>query len=368
MASTGNKKPSPAGTLAPMSRGAISPRPVLVCPDKFRGSFSATEVGGIVTEALARQGIPADGCAIADGGEGTLAVVKDAVSHEIVMVDTCDAHGRALSAPVAMLRNGRQALIESAAIIGHAPVCDAAVDAWGATSRGIGLAIAQAAQLGAAEVLLAIGGTVSTDGGAGAIEALDESGWPRPGTGKRQASRGGRRRLTPKLVILCDGRVSWAQAATMFAPQKGADPPTVQRLLKRLDDFAVSLPYDPRTQVMAGAGGGLAGGLWSAASGELRSGAGWLLDLLDFTPRMLAARAVITGEGRLDRQTLLGKAVGEVATRARQAGVPCHAIVGSNASTEFDARILDFESVHEAADAAAIRAATDAIVPQLATR
>jgi glycerate kinase len=103
---------------------------------------------------------------------------------------------------------------------------------------------------------------------------------------------------------------------------------------------------------MTGAGGGLAGGLWSAHGAQLKSGASFVLEQVGFPERMLASRAVITGEGSLDRQTLLGKAVGEVATRARQAGVPCHAIVGQMEMTEFDARILDFESVAEARTAA----------------
>jgi glycerate kinase len=116
----------------------------------------------------------------------------------------------------------------------------------------------------------------------------------------------------------------------------------------RLDEIAEQLPQDPRGRLLTGAGGGLSGGLWAAAGAELKSGAGFVLERLDFPKRMVASRAVITGEGSLDHQTLLGKAVGEVATRARQSGVPCHAIVGRMLMTEFEARILDFESWAEA--------------------
>jgi glycerate kinase len=99
---------------------------------------------------------------------------------------------------------------------------------------------------------------------------------------------------------------------------------------------------------MSGAGGGLAGGLWAAFGAELTPGASFVLDELGFDARMRAARAVVTGEGRLDAQSLAGKVVSEVATRSRQAGVPCHAIVGSRALDAFGMRMLDLQTVLEA--------------------
>jgi glycerate kinase len=339
----------------------VATRPVLVCPDKFRGTFTADEVADAIAARLARLGIPADRCAIADGGEGTLKVVTEALPHEIVEIDVCDAHGNALRAPIAVLGDGKRAFVESATIIGSEPVAGQRQDAWAASSGGVGHAIAAATRLGVREVLIGIGGTVTTDGGAGALQALREHGLI-----ARRSARGLPKR-PPAIVALCDVRAAWLQAATVFAPQKGADPTTVARLGRRLTLLARQLPRDPRGQVMAGAGGGLAGGLWAAAGATLRPGAAVVLDLLDFTPRMLAARAVITGEGRLDRQTLLGKAVAEVATRARQAGVQCHAVVGDNAISAFDARILDFESVHAAGDRRAIGAAVTRLAPRLPT-
>jgi glycerate kinase len=99
---------------------------------------------------------------------------------------------------------------------------------------------------------------------------------------------------------------------------------------------------------MTGAAGGLAGGLWAQFDAELVSGAVLVLNTIGYDARMRAARAVVTGEGRLDRTSLVGKAVSEVATRARQGGVPCHAVVGVNALEPFDARILDLQLVLEA--------------------
>ena len=99
---------------------------------------------------------------------------------------------------------------------------------------------------------------------------------------------------------------------------------------------------------MTGAAGGLAGGLWAQYGATLEPGARFVLDTLGFDARMRAARAVIVGEGRLDATTLEGKIAGEIATRARQAGVPCHAIVGTNAIDRFSARILDLQVILEA--------------------
>ncbi len=134
----------------------------------------------------------------------------------------------------------------------------------------------------------------------------------------------------------------------MFAPQKGADAAMVRRLARRLDRLAGRLPQDPRGVPMTGAAGGLAGGLWAAHRAVLEPGAPFVLDALGFTERMRAARCVITGEGTLDEQSLTGKVVGEIGTRARQSGVPLHAIVGRDHLDAFGKRMIDLQHVVEA--------------------
>lgn len=310
-------------------------RPVLVAPDKFKGTLSSRQVAGAVAEGLLRIGIVSDVCQIADGGEGTIETVQQAVGGELVAAPASDALGRPTAARYLRLSE-RRALIQTSDAIGLELIAAGERDALAASSRGAGQLLVAAAEAGATELLIGIGGTASSDGGAGALEVL------------REARLLGDERV--KLIALCDVRAAWEQAATVFARQKGATDDEVVVLERRLGRFAAGLPKDPRGRMMTGAGGGLAGGLWAAAGAELKSGAAWVLDQVDFTPRMLAARAVITGEGSLDRQTLLGKAVGEVATRARQSGVPCHAIVGRRSISEFDARILDFENIAEAVD------------------
>jgi glycerate kinase len=152
-------------------------------------------------------------------------------------------------------------------------------------------------------------------------------------------------------------RTAFEQAAVIFAPQKGADSAQVRRLTQRLHGLARSFSRDPRGQPMTGAAGGLSGGLWAEFGAELVAGAPFVLDLLDFDRRMRAARAVVTGEGRLDQSSLAGKVVSEVATRARQAGVPCHAVVGQRGLDAFGLRILDLEAVLEAGTLRALSAA-----------
>jgi glycerate kinase len=336
----------------------MTKRPVLVAPDKFRGTFSAAEVSTALAEGFSRIGVGADICRIADGGEGTLDVVAAATAAEITEVQVHDALGRPVTARIAVFDDGRSALVEVAEAIGLELIPERDRDAIAATSQGAGELIAAAAALGVRDVFVGVGGTATTDGGRGAIESL---------RGSRLIGERGRLKGCPRLTVLCDVRGAWEQSPVVFAPQKGASTEEVEVLAWRLDDLANQLPNDPRGKLLTGAGGGLSGGLWAAAGAELKSGAAFVLDRADFTARMTASRAVITGEGSLDRQTLLGKAVGEVATRARQSGVPCHAVVGQMRMTEFDARILDFESWTEAPTLKAIADAAESLGPVLAT-
>jgi glycerate kinase len=156
--------------------------------------------------------------------------------------------------------------------------------------------------------------------------------------------------------------VPFERAAIVFGPQKGADPAAVRRLTKRLEEIAARLPRDPRGEPMTGCAGGLSGGLWAQYGAALEPGAAFVLRALDFDVRLRAARAVIVGEGQIDEQTLQGKIAGEIATRARQGGVPCFAIVGSNRLDAFGARMLDLQRVVEATDLAAIERAAASLV------
>jgi glycerate kinase len=237
-------------------------------------------------------------------------------------------------------------VVECAAASGLGLVDEAERDAWAASTYGTGELIALACEAGATSVQVAVGGSATTDGGAGAIEALREAG------------------ATPRMEVLCDVRTPFEDAPRVFAPQKGADAATVRRLEKRLAEFAAAAPKDPRGVPMSGAAGGLSGGLWAHFGAKLVPGAPYVLDALGFDAAMREAIFVVTGEGRLDRQSLQGKAAGEVATRCRQSGVACRAVVGSVALDEFEQRILDLEVVIEATTLGELRAAGHAAAAQ----
>jgi glycerate 2-kinase len=162
--------------------------------------------------------------------------------------------------------------------------------------------------------------------------------------------------------VLCDVRTPWEKAPSVYGPQKGADPATVKRLEKRLDELAERAPRDPRGEPLTGAAGSLSGGLWAFCGAKLFPGAPYVLDAVGFDERMHESAFVVAGEGKLDEQTLQGKILGEVATRCRQGGVPCHAVVGKNALEPFKARILDLASVTEAGTVEALRDAGQALV------
>ncbi len=306
------------------------PTTILVAPDSFKGTLSAAQVADAIARGLEAAGRPIDLCPVADGGEGTLEALLPAIEGELRSATVSDPLGRPIDASFAL--GDAVAVVETAAASGLGLVEPEERDAIEASTFGTGELIAAALEAGAKTVYLGVGGSATTDGGAGALKAIREAG----GVGKA------------RIVVLCDVRTPFEHAARVFAPQKGADPDAVTRLTKRLNNQARRLPRDPRGVPMTGAAGGLSGGLWAELGAELVPGAQFVLDAVDFDRRMRAARAVVTGEGKLDQQSLAGKLVSEISTRARQAGVPCHAIVGTRELDSFGVRVLDLQAVLEA--------------------
>ncbi len=327
---------------AAMTTESMTDRPVLVAPDSFKGTFRATEVAAAIGRGLESAGLrPPDLCPVADGGQGTMEVLLTALGGESAAARVHDPLGREIEAAFALVEGGSTAIAEMARASGLALLSEEERDAEAASTRGTGELVVAAIEAGAQVVLVACGGSATTDGGLGAIEAIEDAG------GLRGA----------RIVCICDVRTPFERAAIVFGPQKGADAAAVKRLTKRLEGLALKLPRDPRGEPMTGCAGGLSGGLWAQYGAVLEPGAPFVLRALDFDARLRAARAVIVGEGRIDEQTLQGKSAGEVATRARQGGVPCFAIVGSNALDAFGARMLDVQRIVEATDLDAIAAA-----------
>jgi len=318
------------------------PESILVAPDSFKGTFPAAEVAAAIASGLEDGGRPTDRCPLADGGEGTMDALAAALGGEPVRARAHDPLGREIEASFRVA--GALAFVDTAAASGLHLVAEAERDAFAASTYGTGELIAAAAAAGARTIHLGVGGSATTDGGTGAIQALREAG-----------GLGGAR-----LIVLCDVRTPFEDAARVFGPQKGAGPDDVRRLTRRLSDQARSLARDgrdPRGRELTGGAGGLSGGLWAAFGAELVPGAAFVLDAVGFDARMRAARCVVTGEGCLDEQSLVGKLVSEVATRARQSGVPCHVVCGTRRLDAMGARVLDLERVIEATNVEELRAA-----------
>jgi glycerate kinase len=303
----------------------------LVAPDKFKGTIEAADVAEAVAVGL---DIECDICPIADGGEGTAAILLRAIGGTWRLAPATDPLGREIECRFALLAGGEEAIVEVAEASGLWRLEPGELDPIGASSAGTGQLIAAAIEAGAKRVLVACGGSATTDGGAGALSRFD------PGAAE--------------LVCLCDTDVPFPAAASVYSPQKGAGPEQVAELEDRLARMSAELPHDPSRLPFTGAAGGLSGGLW-AHGARLVPGARHVLAAIGFDERLRGASMLVTGEGRLDETTLRGKAVGEVARRADASGVPCHAIVGADA-LEGAGRDL-FASVQEAGDLAGIERA-----------
>jgi glycerate 2-kinase len=278
---------------------------------------------------LERAGAQPDLCPAADGGEGTTGVLVEALGGELRTASVHDPLGRPIDASYGLMRKGTTAVVDVAAASGLTLVDPPLSDPEAASTEGTGELIAAAIEAGPKRILVAAGGSATTDGGDGAIKALEAAG------GLDGA----------KLEVLCDTTVPFEEAAEVFAAQKGADPPQVERLSARLVALAGALPRDPRGRAMTGAAGGLSGGLWAAFDAHLIPGAATVLGMLSFDRRLEEAEAVITGEGRFDEQSRHGKLPVEVARRCRAADVPCHVIAGEVALDSAEVARLGLASV-----------------------
>jgi glycerate kinase len=294
-------------------------------------------------------GARAELCPAADGGEGTVEILVSALGGEMRAATVHDPLGRPIQASFAVIPERKSAAVETAAASGLGLVEPAERDPIAANSAGTGELITAAIEAGADRILVAAGGSATTDGGRGAIGAIEAAG------GLRGA----------KLEVLCDTTLPFERAAEVFATQKGASPKQVEELTRRLVALAGALPRDPRERPMTGAAGGLSGGLWAAFGAHLVPGATFVLGVLGFDRRLEEADAVITGEGRLDDQSREGKLTGEIARRCRAARLPLHAIVGQDALAADQIARFGLASVSEASSVEEIEAAAGRIAAAL---
>jgi glycerate kinase len=330
---------------------------VLIAPDKFKGSLNAREVADNIAIGL-RDVLPdaiVGTIPMADGGEGTAEVIRQACAGEWVNCAAHDALGRAIEARYIWLRDRSTAVMEMSATAGGWRINPGERDLLRANTYGVGEMMKDAASRGAQEILIGLGGSATNDGGFGMARAL---GFRFLAGGQKLETPNGLANLTridssevpenltalsrqvgeaafPKVAGAADVRnplLGLRGATRIFGPQKGGTQEqlgVLERALARLAEVVSrDLGCDFRETPGAGAAGGLGFGLMSFCGAEIKPGFDVVAEFVGLLPAIEKADIVITGEGRLDEQTLEGKVPSGVARQARQAGKRVFAIVG----------------------------------------
>jgi glycerate kinase len=290
----------------------------LACPDKFRGTLTGAEAAARLARGLRTAGFDeVRELPLADGGEGTLDTLLAARGGSLRPARVTGPLGEPVDASWALLPDGI-AVVEMARASGLALVAGRN-DALRATTRGTGELIAAAARSGARRIIVAVGGSATTDGGLAAVQAL---GWSLAGL---------------DVTVACDVRARFRDAPRIFGPQKGASDAQVALLSRRLERLAQQ--YRERTGVEvtelegSGAAGGLAGGL-AAIGARLEPGFEVVARAAGFEDALVGVDLVVTGEGKVDATSLDGKVVGGVLEWAAEEGIAHRAVVAGQVTPE----------------------------------
>jgi glycerate kinase len=332
---------------------------ILIVPDKFKGSLSARAVGEAIADGL-RQAAPSatlEICPLADGGEGTAEAICGARDGEWMPCPVHNARGKPLMAQFCWLAKTRTAVMEMSAAAGLAGLPPVERNPVTASTFGVGEMLLAAVSRDAEEIILGLGGSATNDGGFGLARALgyrflasDEKELTGAVSDLLELVRIERPMVMklPRIIAACDVRnplLGPEGATRTFGAQKGATAEQMEileRALIRLADVArESLGCDHRDVPGAGAAGGLGFGLLTFCGATIRSGFDVVSEVIGLPEKIARADIVITGEGKLDRQTLAGKAPAGVARLARAAGKQVFAIVGRAAADAEVSGIFD---------------------------
>ena len=327
------------------------PKRILICPQEFKGSLTASEVSSAIAAGV-ESVIPTAELIIqplADGGPGTVDIVGETAGGRFVNRTVMGPFGASVEARYAIIKNdtGNSAVIEQASVTALADVRIEDLDPTKATSYGVGQIILDAIEQGVNEIILGVGGTCTNDGGAGAAQALgvgllDPAGVELPNHPlhlvrlERILLSSNKKLSQIRLRIAVDvlnPLLGPTGATSVFGPQKGMRDWQAPALEEALAIFANQISIDLNVDVAerdgTGAGGGLPCGLIAAIpETTIESGAALVSDVVRLKAQLSAVDLVITGEGSLDSQTSYGKAVSHVLGLAKEANIPCVAIAG----------------------------------------
>jgi glycerate kinase len=337
---------------------------IVVAPDKFAGTLTAEQAARAIEAGLLRARPDAEvvRVPVGDGGAGTLAAVL-AAGFERVGVRASGPTGEPVDAAIAV--RGDDAFVEMAEASGLARLPGGAFDPLGAGTYGTGELVRAALDRGARRVVLGIGGSATTDGGAGmaaalGVRLLDAGGRPLPpgGAALLRLARVDASGLDPRIAAVeftlasdvDNPLVGPDGAAAVYGPQKGAGPDQVLLLDSALRRYARVLAADLGLDLAATPGAGAAGGLGAGAiaflGARVRPGIELVLELVGFAAALEGAGLVVTGEGKLDAQSLRGKAPLGVARAATAEGVPVVALAGVVEVASRELRAAGFEEAH----------------------
>jgi len=331
---------------------AMRPRTIILAPDSFKETLPAAEVAAAMAEGIARvsDSMIARQCRIGDGGEGTMEAIISARGGHFMTVDATGPRRERMRARFGRINDGTTGIVELAQASGLALVPPSQRDPMGTTTYGTGRLIAEAVRIGCREVIVCIGGSATVDGGAGIAQACGWHFLDHQGKELRLMSGGALARIArieppqrgvddlmfadrgpPRVRVACDvvnPLCGPNGAAAVYGPQKGATPEQVRLLDEGLGHLAKAAGGDPNAPG-AGAAGGAGYGLATFLNATLERGIDLVLEMVRFDETCRGADLVITGEGRLDAQSLQGKACLGVAAAAGRLGVPTIAIVGT---------------------------------------
>lgn len=323
---------------------------IVIAPDSYKESLSALEVATAIEQGFREIWPDADyvKLPVADGGEGTVEAMVAATAGRIVHVDVTGPLGARVQAFYGLSGDERSAFIEMAAASGLELVKPAQRNPLTTTSWGTGELISHALDAGVKHIIIGIGGSATNDGGAGMVQALGaklltSEGKP-IGQGGGELDRLARIDISGLDKRLADCRIEVAcdvtnpltgeeGASAVFGPQKGATPEMIERLDKSLAHYAQVIAHDLDMDVLNLSGGGAAGGMGAAlyafCGAQLRQGIEIVTDALQLDKQVADADLVITGEGRIDSQTIHGKVPVGVARVAKRFNKPVIGIAGS---------------------------------------
>ena len=342
---------------------------IAIAPDSFKGTLSAMEAAEEIERGLRRAlpGLETVLVPVADGGEGTVESVADALDGRLVEVDVHDPLGRPRKASLAISGDGTLAVLEMASASGLPLLAPDERNPLKTCTQGTGDLIKYAMDRGVKKILAGIGGSATNDAGTGMARVLgfrflDADGKElEPGGGSlgrlaRIDAEGKDPRLSEvEFEIACDvdnPLTGPKGASRVFGPQKGATAEMVETLDGNLANFAAIVKRDLGADILeapgAGAAGGLGGGFMAFCGGSLRSGAEMVTEAVELGTRIDGCDLVITGEGRMDSQTAHGKTPAGVAAVARTLGIPVIAICGSAGPGIQDLQKIGIEAVFDA--------------------